>query len=102
MKVEFYSEERLKKELLRIISKYLNINFYKIFFLGSRVKGDNFLRSDIDIGLEGPEEVPASIKLKIEEELDNLPTLYKFELIDFKNIPERFKKEALKYIEYVK
>jgi hypothetical protein len=31
--------------------------------------------SDIDIGIEGPEEISARIKLEIEEELDNLPTL---------------------------
>jgi len=102
MKLEFCPQEKLKKEILQIVGKYLDLNSYQIFFFGSRVKGDNSIRSDIDIGIEGPEEIPAKIKLQIEEELDNLPTLYKYEVVDFKNIPSRFKKEALKHIEYVK
>ena len=102
MKLEFYPEEKLRKEILEIVGKYLNLNSYRVFFFGSRVNGDNFLSSDIDIGIEGPEEVPAKIKLQIEEELDNLPTLYKFEVVDFRNIPLSFKEEALKHIEYVK
>lgn len=102
MKLEFYPIEKLKKEILEIIGKYLDLNSYRIFFFGSRVKGDNFPRADVDIGIEGPKEIPIEIKLKIEEEIDELPTLYKFDIVDFKKVPEDFKKEALKNIEYVK
>lgn len=102
MKLEFYSQKKLKKEILKIIGKYLDLNSYRVFFFGSRVKGDNFPRADIDIGIEGPKEIPPEIKLKIEEEIDRLPTLYKFDIVDFKQVSREFKKEALKYIEYVK
>jgi len=101
MNLEFYSEEELKKEILRIFGKYLDLNKYKIFFFGSRVKGDNFPRADIDIGVEGEEEIPPELKFKIEEELENLPILYKIDLVDFKQVSEDFKKEALKFVEYV-
>jgi predicted nucleotidyltransferase len=101
MKLEFYSEEKLKKLIINIIAKYLDLNSYRIFFFGSRVKRDNFPRSDIDIGIEGPEEISARTKLEIEEELDNLPTLYKFDLVDFKKVSSEFKREALKHVEYV-
>ena len=77
-------------------------NTNKVFFFGSRVKKDNSNRSDIDIGIEGPKKISVRIKLEIEEELDNLPTLYKFDLVDFKEVPERFKKEALRYAEYIR
>jgi len=102
MKLEFYSIEKLKKEILEIIGKYLPQNSYRVFFFGSRVKGTNFLRSDIDIGIDGPKEIPAEIKLKIEEEIENLPTLYKIDIVDFKEVSDEFKKEAFKDIEYVK
>ena len=36
---------------------------------------------------------------KIKEEIEELPTLYKFDLIDFFDVSEDFKKEALKYVE---
>lgn len=102
MRLEFYPLKKLKKEILEIIGEYLDLNFYRVFFFGSRVKGDNFPRADIDIGIEGPEEIPAEIKLEIEEKINNLPTFYKFDIVDFKEVSEEFKKEALKHIEYVK
>ena len=102
MKIEFYPEKKLKKQILDVAGRYLDLNSYKVFFFGSRVKKDNSSRSDIDIGIEGSEEMPVQMKLKIEEELDNLPTLYKFDLVDFKEVPEKFKKEALKYAEYIR
>ena len=102
MKVKFYPEKKLKKQILDIAGRHLDLNSYKVFFFGSRVKKDNSSRSDIDIGIEGPKKMPVQIKLEIEEELDNLPTLYKFDLVDFKEVPERFKKEALRYAEYIR
>lgn len=99
--LEFYSAKDLKKEITKIVSKYLDLNLFRVFFFGSRVRGDNFPRADIDLGIEGPEEIPAPIKLKIKEELESLPILYKIDLVDFKKVPERFKKEALRYVEYV-
>ncbi len=102
MKLEFYPSEKLKREILEIISKYLDLNTYKVFFFGSRVRGDNFAGADIDIGIEGPYEIPSKIKLLIEEEIDELPTLYKFDIVDFKKVTDEFKREASKYLEYVK
>jgi len=101
MKIEFYSEKKLKRQILDIIGKYLDLSSYRVFFFGSRVKKDNFPRSDIDIGVEGPGELSAKIKLEIEEELDNLPMLYNFDLVDFKRVSSEFKREALKHVEYV-
>lgn len=102
MNIEFYPEEKLRKQVLEIVSKHLDLDSYRIFFFGSRVKEDNFLVSDIDIGIEGPEELPVGMKLEIEEELDELPTLYKFDLIDFKKVHDGFKKETMGHVEYVK
>jgi len=102
MRLEFYPEKKIKKEILEIVSKYLDLKQYKIFFFGSRVKGNNFPRADIDIGILGKAPIPPEIKLKIEEELEELPTLYKFDLVDFSEVSEDFKKEALSSVEYVK
>ena len=101
MNLEHYSEEKLKKEILEIAGRYLNLGDYKIFFFGSRVKGDNFPRSDIDIGIEGPKPISVKAKLDIKEELENLPILYKIDFVDFKNVSEKFKKIALENLEYV-
>lgn len=102
MKLEKYSASKLKKQILMIMKKYLDMNEYQIFFFGSRIKGDNFERSDIDIGVLGKREIPTKIKFKIEEELEFLPILYKIDFVDFSNVSTDFKKEALKNIEYVR
>lgn len=101
MKLEFYPAEDLKKETLKIISKYLDPKIFRVFFFGSRVKGDNFPRADIDLGIEGLEVIPAPIKIRIEEDLEKLPVLYKIDLIDFSLVSEKFRKEALRYVEDV-
>lgn len=102
MKLEYYSEEKLRREILEIIGRYLNIDEYKVFFFGSRISMESSKHSDIDIGIEGPKEISASVKLQIEEDLEDIPTLYSFDLIDFKTVSKDFKTEAIKNIEYVK
>jgi predicted nucleotidyltransferase len=100
MRLEYYSVDKLKKEILEILGKYLDLSKYKVFFFGSRVRGNSDERADIDIGIEGP-EIPAYAKLEIEEELENLPILYKIDFVDFNNVDEDFKKIAKKYVEYI-
>ncbi len=79
--------KKLKKDIKRIFSKYVALNDYRIFFFGSRVRGDNFLSS--------------AVKFKIREEFDKLPVLYDFDIIDFSNVSEDFGKKAMMWIEYV-
>jgi len=101
MNIEHYPVEKLKKQILEIISRHLDLGLYRVFFFGSRVVGCNSPRSDIDLGIEGPEEIPARAIVEIRESLDKLPTLYQFDIIDFHKVTPEFKKEALKSIEYV-
>ncbi|MCD6149249.1 nucleotidyltransferase domain-containing protein [bacterium] len=99
MRLEHKSEKELKKEILRIAGKYLDLNEYRLFFFGSRVSGKSFERSDIDVGIQGKQKLPLTAKMRIEEDLENLPTLYKIDLVDFNDVSKDFKKVALKYIE---
>jgi hypothetical protein len=45
--------------------------------------------SDIDLAV-----IPSYIKLEIQEELENLPTLYKIDFIDFNEVDDDFKKSS--------
>jgi len=101
MRVEHYPVNKLKKQILEIVGRHLDLHLYRVFFFGSRVAGCNSRCSDIDIGIEGPVEIPARACIEIRESLDNLPTLYRFDLVDFKKVTPEFKKEAFKRIEYV-
>jgi predicted nucleotidyltransferase len=101
MRVEHYPVNTLRKQILEIVGKHLDLCSYRVFFFGSRVAGCHSRLSDIDIGIEGPEEIPARASVEIRESLDNLPTLYRFDLVDFKKVTPEFKREAFKSIEYV-
>ena len=101
MRLEYYPEEKLKKEILEIVGKYLDLEKYKVFFFGSRVSGKGDERSDIDVGIEGSTSLPPGAILDIQEELENLPTLYKVEIVDFARVDERFKKVAREHIEMI-
>jgi nucleotidyltransferase substrate binding protein (TIGR01987 family) len=100
MKLEHYPVDELREGVLKILKKYLDLSKYRVFFFGSRVSGNCGERSDIDIGIEGP-QIPPNIKLEIKEELENLPTLYKVDFVDFNDVDEDFKRIAKKYVEYI-
>ncbi|MBU2578897.1 nucleotidyltransferase domain-containing protein [Patescibacteria group bacterium] len=99
MRLEFYPAEKLKKEILEIVKKYLDINSYRVFFFGSRVTGKGNERSDVDIGIEGAQPIPTKILFQIEEDIANLPLLYKIEIVDFLRVAPKFKEVASQHIE---
>jgi uncharacterized protein len=99
MRLEHYPVETLKRQLISILERHINITQYEVFFFGSRVSGTSTERSDIDVGIRGPETVPLSKLGAIREELDHLPTLYTIDLIDFRAASEDFKAVALQQIE---
>jgi predicted nucleotidyltransferase len=101
VKIEFYPKEKLKKEILEIVGKYLDLKKYKVFFFGSRVTGRHDERSDIDIGIEGPERIPLEILSAIREEIDKLPTLYHIDVVDFKSVGKDFYKVAKQNLELI-
>lgn len=99
MRLEHYPVDKLKKEIASILSKHLDLKKYRIFFFGSRVSGGGTSRSDIDVGIEGDDPIPSTAWLEIQEDIENLPTLHKVEIVDFKRTSPIFKKVALQKIE---
>lgn len=97
MKLEYLSEAELKKMISEAVAKHLPLSDCRLFFFGSRVRGDNFPRSDIDIGIESKKKLSSEVKFAIEGELEKLPVLYKIELVDFRAVSADFKREALKF-----
>lgn len=101
MRLEYYDEKKMKKEVLAILAKYLDLKKYKVFFFGSRVCGGGTDRSDVDIGIEGEARVPAAAWSRIQEEIENFPVLYKLEVVDFKQVTPEFKEVAEQNIELI-
>jgi uncharacterized protein len=77
-----------------VIRRHLPDPAYRIFLFGSRATGSAAERSDIDIGIEGPAPVPRSARAAIRDELEEAPTLYTIEVVDFACVPEKFRRVA--------
>lgn len=101
MRLEYYPLEKLKKEILDIISPRLDLKQYRVFFFGSRVMDKGNDRSDIDVGIEGATAIPAVAWLEIQEEFEQFPSLYKIEIVDFHRAAPIFREVALQNIEYI-
>ncbi len=99
MKLEHESQDALKEKIKKIIGQYLDLEKYRLFFFGSRVSGGGNERSDIDIGIDGPEPVPLKVFSDIQEEIEDIPILYTIDIVDFKQLPSDFRQRALKYTE---
>lgn len=77
-----------------VVRRHLPDPSYRVFLFGSRATGTAHERSDIDIGIEGPEAVPGAVLAAIEDELDEAPTLYTIEIVDFARVSEAFRRVA--------
>jgi len=77
-----------------VIRRHLPDPAYQIFLFGSRATGSAGERSDVDIGIDGPTPVPRSALAAIEDEIDEAPTLYTIEVVDFTRVPEQFRRVA--------
>jgi len=102
MNLHHYPVEKLKADLRAIVGKRLDLAAYKLFFFGSRVTNKGDEHSDIDVGIMGPAPVRAQDMAEMKDELENLPTLYKIDLVDFASLPEDFKAVALAKTEEIK
>ena len=96
MKLEKISENKLKNDIKKVIRKYLSFENFQIFVFGSRVKGRSHPKSDIDIGILGDQPVDLKTMSKINEEIAELPILYKIEVVDFQTVGKEFRENALK------
>lgn len=77
-----------------VVRRHLPDPAYRIFLFGSRAAGSAHERSDIDIGIEGPGPVPREALELIYEELEEAPTLYSIDVVDFRRVDEKFRRVA--------
>ena len=98
MSPESNAVEQARRMCAEIVRRHLPDPAYKIFLFGSRARGTAHERSDIDIGIEGPVAVPYDILASIMAEIEELPTLYSVDVVDFKRAPEQFRAAALEHV----
>lgn len=101
MRLQHESAEELKAKLREIVGKYVDLKTHQLFFFGSRVQGRGDERSDVDVGIEGPAGVPGHVMEKIREAIEDLPVLYKIDIVDFYEVSDDFRRVALQAVERI-
>ncbi len=99
MRLEHEVVAELKQKILGIVGTYLDLKKYKVFFFGSRVSGKGNERSDIDLGIWGPEPIPLTVLRKIKDDITEIKMLYAIDVVDFAETSEDFREVALKNME---
>jgi uncharacterized protein len=84
--------EELKKMALEILKD----EKVEIILFGSRARGDNDITSDVDIGLMPYGKLDRNKIVLLKEKIEDLNIPYKVELVNFLEVSEDFKKEAMK------
>jgi uncharacterized protein len=101
MRLEHGDEIIMKKKILDVIARHLDTKKYHVFAFGSRISGGGDERSDIDVGIEGSEALPAGTLGTIRDDMEALDTLYKIDVVDFSDVSPKFKEVAKRYIEMI-
>jgi len=104
MENNFQISDEIIKKIKEIIKKmHFSEKNIKVFLFGSRIQNQSQERSDIDIGLENinQQKIPATFKFDFQDELEKIPTLLQFDIVDFSIVNDSFKKEAMKNIYYL-
>ena len=92
-------EAELKKQILKIIFKYIPKETCTIFLFGSLAQKEIYPSSDIDIGIICDKPLKNSLLVKIKEDLEQVKTLRDIDVVDFSSIQDKnFLKIALKEV----
>lgn len=91
-------KEEIKSMIKKVVSSHLS-GEYKLFLFGSQAGANELKRADIDVGIDAKRQLTVREESLIWNDLEDLPTLYKFDLVDFAKVDSGFKKIALDNIE---
>lgn len=91
----------LRQAIREAVRPSLDLDRFQLFIFGSEASGVADRRSDIDVGLLGPQPVPGAIMQQIRERLESLRTLRPFDVVDLAAVDEAFRTEALGHAERI-
>ncbi len=92
-------ENKYLTQLKNLVLDELKSQNVKIFMFGSRVRRDNYIGSDVDIGLIPKGNLDSKKITILKEKIENSTIPYKVEIVNFNEVSEDFRNEALKDIE---
>lgn len=94
-------DQKTKKEVKKIIFRFLDPKKYKVFIFGSRALDDNLKFSDIDIGVISKRKIDSTLLGNINEAFEESDIVYKIEVVDFSTVSDQFRKVAEQKVIYL-
>lgn len=85
--------QRVVDELYQIARKYRSKGAH-LFIFGSIAESRDKRTSDLDLGIEWEGDRSAEIYRQLREEIWNLPTIRKIDLVDMSRVNEEFEKQT--------
>lgn len=84
-----------KEAIRRLVTGAFSDRHADLFLFGSRASGESWAHSDYDVGYWTDQPLTASQLSLLQEELEELPIPANVELVDFRRVPEEFKRIVL-------
>ena len=86
---------QIKQWLREVLENNLSGITYSAFIFGSQANHMVLSRSDIDIGIMTDKPIPDEKLAQISDAIEELPMLYKIDIVDFNKVGEPFRSVAL-------
>jgi len=90
-------EEMIEEIRARVRGMGEALRGHTVVLFGSRAAGAARPRSDFDVGVTGAQPLPLRTFFALQDELENIETLYRIELVDLQAASERFRTDALRH-----
>jgi len=79
-----------------MIIDFFKYDKVKVALFGSRARGDNYVFSDVDIGIMPYGKLDRGRITLLREKTENMNIPYRVEIVNFMEVSKEFKEEALK------
>ena len=89
------NEDTTRSEILKSMQAHCRgLQGHRVYLFGSRARGDAGRSSDFDIGIDGSEPLDLAVLFKIKDSLEQIPTLYQFDLVDLNRASPKLRENA--------
>jgi predicted nucleotidyltransferase len=92
---------QIKQWLKEVLEENLRDVSYRAFIFGSQANKQVLIRSDIDVGILAAGAISPIYLTRINNAIEDLPMLYKIDLVDFNDVDDKFRAVALKNVEWL-
>lgn len=83
------------KRVRRLVLSHLSSEDVRIYFFGSRARGESQPGSDIDVGILPASELQCGSLATLREALEDLAVPYRVDIVNLAETTETFRKHAL-------